>query len=51
MASLPETEVKELPDETGIAEQVSEIKDVLREVKDELRGMLTLLEKDGRKGN
>jgi DNA-binding transcriptional MerR regulator len=51
MASLPETEVKELPDETGIAEQVSEIKDVLREVKDELRGMLTLLEKDGRKSN
>jgi DNA-binding transcriptional MerR regulator len=51
MASLPETEVKELPEETDIAEQVSEIKDVLREVRNELRGMLTLLEKDGRKGN
>jgi DNA-binding transcriptional MerR regulator len=52
MASLPETEVANVVEaDEGIAEQVKELKDVLLEVRSELRGMLTLLEKGGRKAN
>ena len=52
MASLPETEVASvIESDESVAEQVKELRDVLLEVRDELRGMLTLLEKGGRKGN
>jgi DNA-binding transcriptional MerR regulator len=51
MASLPETEVATVESEETVKEQVEEIRSVLREVRDELRGMLTLLEKGGRKAN
>ena len=51
MASLPETEVANVESEETVKEQVEEIRAVLREVRDELRGMLTILEKGGRKGN
>jgi DNA-binding transcriptional MerR regulator len=51
MASLPETEVATVENEESVGEQVAEIRSVLREVRNELRGMLTLLEKGGRKAN
>jgi DNA-binding transcriptional MerR regulator len=52
MASLPETEVATVEDDGGdVVEQVKAMREVLLEVRDELRGMLTLLEKGGRKGN
>ena len=51
MASLPETEVANVESDDAIAEQVKELREMLREVRSELRGMLTLLEKGGRKGN
>jgi DNA-binding transcriptional MerR regulator len=51
MASLPETEVANVePDEEG-GTGVDELKALLLEVRNELRGMLNLLEKGGRKGN
>jgi DNA-binding transcriptional MerR regulator len=51
MASLPETEVANVESDEDVLEQVKAMRDVLLEVRDELRGMLTLLEKGGRKGN
>ena|SRR5262245_54530389 len=52
MASLPETEVATVEDGDGdVVEQVKAMREVLLEVRNELRGMLTLLEKGGRKGN
>jgi predicted component of type VI protein secretion system len=52
MASLPETEVATVEDDGGdVVEQVKAMREVLLEVRNELRGMLTLLEKGGRKGN
>jgi len=52
MASLPETEVANVGEgDEEIAAQVKQLKDVLLEVRSELRGMLTLLEKGGRKAN
>jgi DNA-binding transcriptional MerR regulator len=51
LASLPETEVANVESEETVKEQVEEIRSVLREVRDELRGMLTILEKGGRKAN
>lgn len=51
MASLPETEVATVENDEDVVEQVKAMRDVLLEVRDELRGMLTLLEKGGRKGN
>jgi DNA-binding transcriptional MerR regulator len=51
MASLPETEVANVePDEPESA-KVDELKAILLEVRNELRGMLNVLEKGGRKGN
>ena len=52
MASLPETEVATVEEGDGdVIEQVKAMREVLLEVRQELRGMLTLLEKGGRKGN
>jgi DNA-binding transcriptional MerR regulator len=52
MASLPETEVANVePDEPESGARVDELKAILLEVRNELRGMLNLLEKGGRKGN
>ena len=52
MASLPETEVATVEEGDGdVVEQVKAMREVLLEVRNELRGMLTLLEKGGRKGN
>jgi DNA-binding transcriptional MerR regulator len=51
MAGLPETEVAIVEGDESIKERVEEIRAVLVEVRNELRGMLTLLEKGGRKGN
>jgi DNA-binding transcriptional MerR regulator len=52
MASLPETEVATVEEGDGdVIEQVKAMREVLLEVRNELRGMLTLLEKGGRKGN
>jgi DNA-binding transcriptional MerR regulator len=51
MASLPETEVANVEIAEATAERADEVRALLREVRDELRGMLTLLEKGGRKGN
>jgi len=52
MASLPETEVANVVDEPEPSdERVDELKAILLEVRSELRGMLNLLEKGGRKGN
>jgi DNA-binding transcriptional MerR regulator len=53
MASLPETEVADVEaDEPADASKaVAELRALLVEVRSELRGMLTLLEKGGRKGN
>jgi len=51
MASLPETEVATVESDEDVVEQVKAMREVLVEVRDELRGMLTLLEKGGRKGN
>jgi DNA-binding transcriptional MerR regulator len=51
MASLPETEVANVEIAEATAERADEVRALLREVREELRGMLTLLEKGGRKGN
>jgi DNA-binding transcriptional MerR regulator len=51
MAGLPETEVAIVESDESVKERVEEIRAVLVEVRNELRGMLTLLEKGGRKGN
>jgi DNA-binding transcriptional MerR regulator len=51
MASLPETEVANVESDEDVVQQVKAMRDVMLEVRDELRGMLTLLEKGGRKGN
>ena len=51
MASLPETEVANVETSEPSDERVDELKAILLEVRDELRGMLTLLERGGRKGN
>jgi DNA-binding transcriptional MerR regulator len=52
MASLPETEVNDVePDESDSGARASELKALLLEVRNELRGMLNVLEKGGRKGN
>ena len=52
MASLPETEVANVVDVPEPSdERVDELKAILLEVRSELRGMLNLLEKGGRKGN
>jgi DNA-binding transcriptional MerR regulator len=51
MASLPETEVASVESDEDVVQQVKAMRDVMLEVRDELRGMLTLLEKGGRKGN
>jgi DNA-binding transcriptional MerR regulator len=51
MASLPDTEVANVEPDEPSDERVDELKKVLLEVRNELRGMLTLLEKGGRKGN
>jgi DNA-binding transcriptional MerR regulator len=52
MASLPETEVANVVDGSeGTDERVDELKAILLEVRSELRGMLNLLGKGGRKGN
>ena len=52
MASLPETEVANVVDASeGTDERVDELKAILLEVRSELRGMLNLLGKGGRKGN
>ena len=52
MASLPETEVANVVDTPEPSdERVDELKAILLEVRSELRGMLNLLEKGGRKGN
>ena len=49
LASLPETEVATVEGDDEIKERVSEIRSVLLEVRNELRGMLTLLGKGGRR--
>jgi DNA-binding transcriptional MerR regulator len=51
MASLPDTEVANVEPDEPSDERVDELKTILLEVRNELRGMLTLLEKGGRKGN
>jgi DNA-binding transcriptional MerR regulator len=52
MASLPETEVANVEeDEPETSAKVDELKAILLEVRNELRGMLNVLEKGGRKGN
>jgi hypothetical protein len=54
MASLPETEVADVESDDADATRASgtaELKAILLEVRSELRGMLNLLEKGGRKGN
>jgi DNA-binding transcriptional MerR regulator len=52
MASLPETEVASVaPNDDSVGEQVKMLRELLLEVRRELRGMLTVLEKGGRKGN
>jgi DNA-binding transcriptional MerR regulator len=51
MASLPETEVAEVEADEKASAGVAELRALLLEVRSELRGMLTLLEKGGRKGN
>jgi len=51
MASLPETEVAEVEADEKESAGLAELRALLVEVRSELRGMLTLLEKGGRKGN
>ncbi len=51
MASLPETEVANVESDEEANQRADEIRAVLLEVRNELRGMLTLLQKGGRKGN
>jgi DNA-binding transcriptional MerR regulator len=51
MASLPETEVATVQDDERDDSRAEDLKSILLEVRNELRGMLTLLEKGGRKGN
>ena len=50
MASLPETEVASVEADDATA-AIKELRELLREVRSELRGMLTVLEKGGRKAN
>ena len=51
MASLPETEVANVESDGAAGARVDELKAILLEVRNELRGMLTLLERGGKKGN
>ena len=55
MASLPETEVANVeldePETGARTSETAELKAILLEVRNELRGMLNLLEKGGKKGN